>query len=80
MNVTDSFLLNWCGKHKNWWVTNCPDCMVDSNEESIKQAGRQEVVKWIRENGPHYNCSECGYEQHIDDDWHEQLKEWGIKA
>jgi len=22
---------------------------------------------------------ECGYEQHLDDDWLAKLKEWGIK-
>ncbi len=34
-----------------------------------KKAGIKEVVKWIEENAPHYKCSECGYEQHLDDDW-----------
>ncbi|MFH1231240.1 MAG: hypothetical protein V1709_07055 [Planctomycetota bacterium] len=39
--------LYWCNKHKNWWVTNCPDCMIDANEESIKREGTREMVKWI---------------------------------
>ena len=41
--------ITWCAKHKNWWVTNCPDCMIDANEESIKREGRKEVVEWLKE-------------------------------
>jgi len=39
--------ITWCEKHKNWWVTNCPDCMIDANEESIKREGRKEVIEGI---------------------------------
>ncbi len=48
MEAKDTFTLTWCEKHKNWWVTDCPDCMVDSNEESIKRLGMQKVVDWIK--------------------------------
>ena len=44
MEAKQSITLNWCEKHKNWWVTNCPDCMLDANEEDIKQDGRKEVI------------------------------------
>ncbi len=42
MEAKNNITLTWCEKHKNWWVTNCPDCMVDNNEESIKR----EVVEF----------------------------------
>ena len=54
-----------------------PYCHDVQSEISFK-AGIKEVVKWISENAPHYNCSECGYEQHIDDDWQAQVKDWGL--
>ncbi len=47
MGAKDSFVLTWCKKHNNWWVTNCPDCMVDANEENIKKEGMREVARWI---------------------------------
>lgn len=49
MEAKKSFSLSWCERHQNWWVTNCPDCMVNSNEESIKQEGRREVVEWAKD-------------------------------
>ena len=39
--------LTWCRKHKNWWVTNCPDCMVDYNEPFIKKAERERIIPLI---------------------------------
>jgi len=47
----NSFTLTWCEKHKNWWVTNCPDCMVDANEESIKREGRGEMLEALKKEG-----------------------------
>jgi len=46
--------LTWCKKHKNWWVTNCPDCMVDSNEPAIRKSamldgGRIMTKYWLKE-------------------------------
>ncbi len=80
MKAEDSFTLSWCEKHRNWWVTNCPDCMVDSNEPDIRKAGIKEVVDWMIEPCPHTTsksyfkpkciCSECKQAK---------LKEWGIK-
>ena len=69
MEARYTFTVSWCNKHKNWWITNCPDCMVDSNEESIKQAGRREVVEWVNIN---INTDSRR------DEWQAQLKEWGI--
>jgi len=67
MKAEDDFELHWCAKHENWWVTNCPDCMVDANEEGIKKAGIREVVGWTaRELG-----IDWGLEEEI-------LKEWGV--
>ena len=90
MKAEDSFTLTWCNKHKNWWVTNCPDCMVDSNEESIKQAGIKEVVDWV-EGRPRrvdrygnsyvilaHNIASRGAKPVLTDDWKTQLKEWGL--
>ena len=77
MEAKDTFTLSWCGKHKNWWVTNCPDCMVDDNEESIKQDGRKEVVEWVGRLEPQNEWSVIGrftYNQ-----WQAKLKEWGIE-
>lgn len=37
MKANNSFTLSWCEEHSNWWVTNCPDCMVDSNEGDIRK-------------------------------------------
>ena len=41
MGDKDNFTLTitWCKEHKNWWITSCPECMVDVNEESIKREG-----------------------------------------
>ncbi len=64
----DTFSLSWCEKHKNWWVTNCPDCMVDSNEEDIKRQAIRKVMEWT--------AKEFGV------DWSEekeQLEKWGIE-
>jgi len=72
MNPEDSFTLTWCPKHKNWWVTNCPDCMVDANEEDIKQAGRKEVASWIGSNVV------FAYDD-AREAWQAQLKKWGIQ-
>ncbi len=48
--VFEDITLHWCNPHRNWWVTNCPDCMVDENEDDIKRQGRDEVVHWLKEN------------------------------
>ena len=65
MKVGDDFTLYWCGKHGNWWVTNCPDCMVDFNEPSIKKAGMQTVVDYMKRENLYIHP--------------DQLKEWGIE-
>ena len=81
MEAKDSFTLSWCEKHKNWWVTNCPDCMVDFNEIEIKKAGMEEVVGWIN---THARDSYAGRPLVPDwtafkhDDWQAKLEEWGL--
>ena len=67
MEAKDTFSLTWCEEHKNWYQYNCPDCMIDANEQDIKRVGRKEVVECIRQNGVGYALSEA------------KLKEWGIK-
>jgi len=47
MEANESFALTWCWEHKNWYQYNCPDCMVNSNEEGIKQEGRREVADYF---------------------------------
>jgi len=73
MKVEYPITLSWCDKHNNWWITNCPDCMVDSNEEYIKRQGRKEVVEWFIEKGYIIPSS-------IDEDSPigSQLKQWGL--
>ena len=61
MEAKYSITLTWCSKHKNWWVTNCPDCMVDANEESIKHEGRMEVVERLCG----YICEDCSTPQFV---------------
>ncbi len=78
MKATDGFSLTWCEKHKNWWVTNCPDCMVDSNESTIKQAGRQEVVDWMAENPVRWFFNTNEVAKVYEAKWQKQLKEWDI--
>ena len=51
---------------------------LDLTSETQYRSGIKEAVEWIEENAPHYQCKECGYEQHLDDDWHAKKKEWGI--
>jgi hypothetical protein len=29
--------LKWCRKHKNWWITKCPDCVKDESASYIKK-------------------------------------------
>jgi len=33
MKRTDAISLEWCEKHKEWWVMNCPDCMAETVEK-----------------------------------------------
>ena len=41
--MISSIALDWCEKHQNWYVRNCPDCYLDINEESIKREARWKV-------------------------------------
>jgi len=70
MKANDSFTLTWCAKHENWYQYNCPDCMVDANEEDIKQEGRKEVVEFVEAEGV--------MSQYLDtlNRWQAKLKEW----
>jgi len=81
MEAKDTFelKLTWCRKHRNWWITNCPDCMVDSNEENIKQAGRKEVVEFMLDRLERFKIAPklIGFTM-LSEDWEEQLKEWNI--
>ena len=74
MEAKYTFSLTWCERHKNWWVTNCPDCMVDSNEESIKREGRREVVECMRTHPSELE------EKDVVCRWfpRAKLKEWGL--
>ncbi len=81
LNIT----ISWCEKHENWWVTNCPDCMVDANEEDIKKEGRREVVRWLTVNSSFHlaediNRSDFGDLLHTfkDKSLKAKLKDWGI--
>ena len=78
MGAKDSFTLQWCAKHNNWWVTNCPDCMVDSNEPEIKEAGRQEVVDYIEEQNDLEDEEPLPYYVMNKKVWQAQKKEWGL--
>ena len=78
MEAKNSITLYWCGKHKNWFVLNCPDCMLDANEADIKREGIKEVVEWIEHvRGREWDHGEL---------WHcipdtalqTQLKKWGV--
>ena len=89
MEARYSFTVSWCNKHKNWWITNCPDCMVDSNEAEIKKAGRKEVVEFVDD--LIIGIDNCKFEERLDGDkgcivldmnenqWQAQKKKWGIK-
>ena len=58
-----------------------PEIDIDWDIVEISfKAGMKVAADWISENAPLYNCGECGYVQHIDDDWQAKLKEWGINA
>ncbi len=76
MEAKDTFSLTWCEKHKNWWVTNCPDCMVDANEEDIRRAAIWEVVEW--ENNT-FNKSITLNQMRATTTYQAQLKDWGIE-
>lgn len=36
MKKSNEIKLNWCGKHRQYWVINCPDCMADTVETDTK--------------------------------------------
>ncbi len=84
MDIKDEITLTWCEKHQNWGVTNCPDCMVDSNEESIKRAGIQEVVEWIKKYKVGVREEDGSYSQLLYTFWEKELqaflKEHGLDA
>ena len=72
--------VTWCKKHSNWWVINCPDCMVDDNEESIKRVGMKKVAKWIIENSTMYYSSSPKELLFVEKDgWQQKLRDWGIE-
>ncbi len=52
--------------------------LADMTEE-CKQTGRQEVVKWIRDNARHHFMLGKGTEAIDSEEWQAQLKKWGIK-
>ena len=88
MKTKDKFTLEWCVKHENWFQYNCPDCMVDANENSIKEEGRREVVEFI--DNLIIGIEGCKFEERFDGDkgcivldmnknqWKAQKKGWGV--
>ena len=60
MEAKDSFTLSWCEKHKCWWVSDCPECMVDSNEQELIQKGRQDVVDMVEKGTLRMNTNMYG--------------------
>ncbi len=82
MRTLDSVTLNWCNKHQNWWVTNCPDCTIDSNENDIRKAGIKEVVELLRVYNPWVGSLKPpgGFEYLLETPiWQAKKKEWGIE-
>ena len=80
MKLKNSFTLSWCEKHKNWWVTNCPDCMVDVNEADIKKDGIREVVDELEEI---FHSAKSEKEvwikvRELTSRWQAKLKSWGL--
>ena len=39
--------LTWCKKHKSWGAADCPDCMLDFNEPTIRKDVRDKVCNLI---------------------------------
>ncbi len=77
-------VLSWCAKHKYWWVTDCPDCMVDSCKEDIKKAGRREVIEWLN-NKPLFivvtaipSYTDVSESLRGNREYNSKLQEWGI--
>lgn len=68
--------LTWCKKHKNWWATNCPDCMVDFNEPTIKMASIREVVGWIDKT---FAGGITKAQMMATNTWQVKLQKWGIE-
>ena len=74
MEAKNSITLTWCEKHTNWWVTNCPDCMLDANEESIKREAIREVAEWVNS----HIVFAFPYAKIEWQEWQARLKRWGI--
>jgi len=80
MKARDSFSLSWCEKHENWYQYNCPDCMVDTNEQDIKMAGIKGVVEWVNKNKFGLRAMDNYCDFGIDDrDWQAFLKGLGVE-
>ena len=89
MEAKDSFTLTWCNKHRNWSQSDCPECMVNSNEEDIERAGMRKVVEWIR-NGTVMQVPRGTRVYRADKEkvlvqfdyteWQAKLKEWGLET
>lgn len=82
----DVIKISYCKKHKQYWIWNCPDCMVDDYREQGYKAGIREVVELV-------NSCEIRTDVHQEDGslflrvgdisilkeyWQAKLKEWGL--
>ena len=45
MKIDDDINLTYCKKHSQWFVMNCADCMIELNEDDIKQEGYRQALK-----------------------------------
>ncbi len=39
----DEIVICHCKKHNEWYSNNCSNCMVDDNEEDIRQKERERI-------------------------------------
>jgi len=78
MEANPSFTVCWCGRHNNWYILLCPDCLVAAKKPDIKRDAQREVINFVTEQVfPLLNMGSVPVS--VKDSWNSKLTEWGCE-